>query len=160
MKRISLTFILILAGSLAFAQPAPKPDGPGPKMDCGRHPMMSKLDNAQREALMDARKEHQKAVIPLQADLKVARIEYRDLIASGADRKQIDRKQDDIAAIQAKLAKEKTDHLLKVRSIVGEENFKMMQMAAGKNMKMSCGGAADCKAPGKKGKRGRHWFRK
>ena len=155
MKKLSVFAIILAMTTLSFAQ-AGAGRGMGQNYGSGNAVGMGQgqggvvfqsLDDAQKSALGDARSAHDKDVIPLRADMKVARIEYHELIADGADRKKIDKKQSEISSLQTKLGKLRTDHLLKVRDIVGEDNFKNMHagnrgMRGGRNM-----GPGDCGQP-------------
>jgi len=142
MKKLTLlavTTLLTLALSLS-AQPGPGAPGPGQGMQGPGGCMKAlNLDDAQQKALMESRNDHRKTMIPMQADMKVARMELQELIAKGEDRKKIDKQQDAINDLHAKIAKAKNDHLLKVREIVGEDNFMKMHAGMGHGMKKGRG---------------------
>lgn len=146
MKKMTLlAMIMIFAGSV-YAQPGPCKDGKGPRGDMkGKGAMIfDSLDEAQQEALHKEKLSHEKTVIPLRAEMKVARMEYGEMITKGENRKKIDKKSEEIAKIREKLDTERTDHLLKVREIVGEDNFKKMHAKmGGRHAK----GMGDCGGP-------------
>ena len=130
-KLITITMVLMLAGFM-FAQPRMGQNRPqmaqNENAQFGYGYRYSNLDltDQQTSQLQELRNEHNKAMIPLRADLKVKRIELKELIADGKSKKSIDAKQNSILKIQSKMANIKTDHLIKVRNIVGEDNFKKM----------------------------------
>ncbi|MEA3499898.1 MAG: periplasmic heavy metal sensor [Candidatus Marinimicrobia bacterium] len=125
-KLITIALALMLVTSV-FAQPRMGQNQS--RMDQDR-PMMRQnmldLSDAQMNQLQELKSEHQKDMIPLRADLKVKRIELKELIADGKSKKSIDAKQNSIIKVQSKIADLRIDHLIKVRETVGEENFKKM----------------------------------
>jgi Spy/CpxP family protein refolding chaperone len=128
-KLITITMVLMLAGFM-FAQPRMGQNRPqmaqNEKAQFGRGCSNLDLTDQQTSQLQELRGEHNKAMIPLRADLKVKKIELKELIADGKSKKSIDAKQNSISKIQFKMANVRTDHLIKVRNIVGEDNFKKM----------------------------------
>ncbi len=128
-KLITITMVLMLAGFM-FAQPRMGQNRPqmaqNENAQFGRGYSNLDLTDQQTSQLQELRNEHNKAMIPLRADLKVKRIELKELIADGKSKKSIDAKQNSILKVQSKMANIKTDHLIKVRNIVGEDNFKKM----------------------------------
>lgn len=127
MKRTLILMVgsLVLAGAvMAQDAPAPQPDNEN-SMDVQR-PAMPVLTNDQQKALEKTRSDHAKEMIPVRAQLKVLRIEMKELIAGGESAKGIAKKQDEINKFQAKIAEARNNHIVKVRDIVGIENFKWM----------------------------------
>jgi Spy/CpxP family protein refolding chaperone len=128
-KLITITMVLMLAGFM-FAQPRMGQNRPqmaqNENAQFGRGYSNLDLTDQQESQLQELRGEHNKAMIPLRADLKVKRIELKELIADGKSKKSIDAKQNSILEVQSKMANMRTDHLIKVRNIVGEDNFKKM----------------------------------
>lgn len=143
MKRsmISLVAILFLAiltvAPLTAQEPAPMaPDqdedlfeGPGPGMGPGQG-MFKQLDlsTEQIEKLRDMRTSHQKEMIPLRAELKVARIELRELVRAGDNTSAIDAKIDQIGKLQTQLEKKRVQNQLQMRSILTPEQRQKMEM--------------------------------
>ncbi len=131
-KLITITMVLMLAGFM-FAQP--RMGRSQTRMDQDR-PMMGQnvgnrleqldLSEVQMSQLQELRNEYQKDMIQLRADLKVNRIELKELIADGKTRKSIDAKQNSVTKVQSKMADLRIDHQIKVRKVVGEENYKKM----------------------------------
>ena len=134
MKKLTVIALVVMMSTMTFAQRGQglrNGDGSGMGMRAGTGmnfggEVYTSLTDTQKEALRAARLAHEKVTIPLQAEMNVARIEYHEMIANAGNRKNIDKKQAKIASIQNTLAKERTDHLLNVRKIVGEDNFKIM----------------------------------
>ncbi len=131
-KLITITMVLMLAGFM-FAQPRmgksqTKNDKCRPMMgqNAGNRLEQLGLTEVQMSQLQELRNEHQKDMITLRADLKVNRIELKELIADGKTRKSIDAKQNSIAKVQSKMADLRIDHQIKVRKVVGEEIYKKM----------------------------------
>ncbi|MEA1986651.1 MAG: periplasmic heavy metal sensor [Candidatus Marinimicrobia bacterium] len=125
-KLLTIALALMLVTSV-FAQP--RMGQKQPRMDNDR-PMMTRntldLSDAQMSQLQELRADQQKSMIPLTADLKVKRIELKELIADGKSTKLIDSKQKSILLTQSKIANLRTNHLIKIRKVVGEDNFKKM----------------------------------
>jgi len=128
-KLITITMVLMLAGFM-FAQPRMGQNrlqtAQNESAQFGRGCSNLDLTDQQTSQLQKLRSEHNKAMIPLRADLKVKRIELRELIVDGKSKKSIDAKQNSITKVQSKMANVRTNHLIKVRNIVGEDNFKKM----------------------------------
>ena len=80
--------------------------------------------------------EHQKALVPLQADLKTKRLELRQLMLEKADQKQLDAKIDELAKVGADIQKKCLAHRNAVGSLLTDEQKKALEQKCGG---MSCG---------------------
>jgi len=81
------------------------------------------LTEEQQSQLAEAQKAHARAMIQLQADVKVARLDLQQLIKEGAAQSEIDQQVETVASAQEALLKAVTNHQVKVREILGEEKF-------------------------------------
>jgi Spy/CpxP family protein refolding chaperone len=155
MKKLTILMITLFTVSIVWAQGMGTSKGMGPgKMGQGMA-MQERLNltDEQKSQLQNLRLTHQKEVIPYHSDLKIKMIELREMIAKGESEKNLLKKNNEINEIKTKLSDLRLKHQLKVRAIVGEENFKLMGMGRGLHgggMKDGCMG--DPKHHGKPGK--------
>ena len=80
--------------------------------------------------------EHQKALVPLQADLKTKRLELHQLMLEKADQKQLDAKIDELAKVGADIQKKCLAHRNAVGSLLTDEQKKALEQKCGG---MGCG---------------------
>lgn len=109
-----------------FAQRGPNADGSGPGW--GRFagsreeiPEELRLTDEQREQMRNLRTQHQKEMIPLRADLKVLRVELRELMATGANESALNSKIDQIGKLRTEIQKKRMAHHLAMRNVLTEE---------------------------------------
>ena len=125
-KLITIMMVLMLTGFM-FAQPRM---GQNQLSMNQNRPMTTQnildLTDSQMSQLQELRTEYQKDMIPLRADVRVKRIEVKELIANGKSKKSIDAKENLILKTQSKMADLRINHQIAVRKIVGEENYKKM----------------------------------
>ena len=144
MKNLMKILPMILIATFMMAQPR------GKMMNNDRPGMQNKqaamdLSDEQMKSLQDLRLDHEKAVITLRADKRLMNLELRELIAKGASKKDIDKKQTNINKTHAQLMSIKNAHLVKVRAVVGEDNFLMMRNHFGRgNDHGKKGGCSGC----------------
>ncbi|MCF7832829.1 MAG: hypothetical protein K9N05_04545 [Candidatus Marinimicrobia bacterium] len=126
-KPITIALALLLVASMAFAgmNEKGKPMQMQGKMN-GENCQL--LTDDQRSKVGDAKRDFEKKAIPLRADVKVLMIEIDEMITDGKTAKEISSKLDKLNAVKAELATNKLDHQVEVRKIVGEENYRKMQM--------------------------------
>lgn len=125
--------ITLFTVSIVWAQGMSTSKGMGPgKMGQGMA-MQERLNltDEQVTQLQDLRLVHQKEVIPYHSNLKIKRLELREMIAKGESEKALLKKNEEINEIKSKLSELRLKHQLKVREIVGEENFKLMGIGRG-----------------------------
>lgn len=80
------------------------------------------LTQEQKEKIRDTRLDFQKQNIKLKADLKIARLELRSLMADEeADKAKIYQKIEEISALRTELAKNRVDQKMAVRDILTKE---------------------------------------
>ncbi len=94
-----------------------------------RHNMiMSQLDlsEQQREQMKEEHTEQQKKLIQLRADLQIAQLELKTLIADGASESAVNRQVNQVADAQKNMLQTKSLHQLWVREILGAEKFEQM----------------------------------
>lgn len=109
-----------------------------------RQHMAEQLDltDAQKDQIRDLRTKHQKEMIQRQADVKVARLELRELIRDAADRATINSKVEQIGDMQTEIKKAHVGHRLDVRDLLTpeqREKFDDMPMM-GHGMRGGCDG--------------------
>lgn len=145
MKRKSLTIVLSLLLVAAIAIAAPNGKGYKQNNDGPRKAQREcLLTDDERDAVQDAKRDYEKVVIPMRADVKVLMMDIQDMVTAGKSAKEIAPKLDKLNALKADMASERLDHQIEVRKIVGEEKYEKMGMAR-KHM-----------AQGRKGKAGKH----
>lgn len=140
-KPILLALSLLLATGIAFAgnnEKGRKMDNDGPRKEqCERL-----LTEDERDQIQDAKRDFEKVMIPMRADVKVLMMDIQDMVIAGKSSKEIAPVLDKLNAVKAKMASERLDHQVAVRKIVGEEKYKKMGMArehAAKRMKDQAG---------------------
>lgn len=143
-----LVSLFLMMPVFAFAQM-----GQGPMHD----QKMKALDltEEQQTQLQDQRLDHQKKMVQLRANVKVAEIDYKQALNAGASDKEVNSKLDALTKAKNKMAEERNSHLLAVRKIVGNEKFAEFHKRVGKMHKMGeCGNCDHHSGPGHmKGKR-------
>lgn len=109
-----LTLSLALLFSGAFAQ--------APEKQEKRVKAKIELTQEQKEKMRDTRLNFQKQNIRLKADLKIAGLELRSLMADEeADKAKIYQKIEEISALRTKLAKSRVDQKMAIRDILTKE---------------------------------------
>ncbi len=137
MKRLLTSLIAVLFVGTLIAVPlfAQAPDNQtedpqeqpmfGPGQGHGQRMMDGlNLTTEQKEKLHDAKIAHQKEMIPLRADLKVAEIELREMIRSNESKSAIEAKVDAIGKLRTQIEKKRIDQQLMMRSILTAEQLK------------------------------------
>jgi len=132
MKRqiILITVLAVFMFSLAtvYAQ------GSGQRMRMQADDDFPKLTAEQKDQMADLRSEHQKAMIPMRADLKVKQIELRDMLRNDASQAELERKLDDIGRLKTQISKMRLDHRLKMRAILTDEQREFFDSHRGMGM--------------------------
>jgi Spy/CpxP family protein refolding chaperone len=160
----------------AFAQDddqtAPEPQqafcqgmGPGHGMGHGKGmgpgggfgPQMAEqleLTDAQKDQMDDMRAAHQKQMIRQRADLKIARLELRELIRGDADRATINSKIDQIGKLETDLEKARVSHRLDMRDILTpeqREKLEDLRPMMGRGLRGDCDGSGPRAPRGSRG---------
>ena len=110
---------------------------------------MEKLDltDQQQEQLKTEMMNHRKQMITQKAEVQVAKLEYFEALNGGASDKEVRNKMEALNSAKNELAAARTEHQLRVREIVGAENFAMFH-------RQMCGfqgkGMRECGHPGMK----------
>jgi len=110
------------------------------------------LTSDQIKQIDDARFEMKKELIPLQADLKLAKLELHEMIRSEASTDVIDKKIDELGAIESKIQKIKIRQKLQFRDALTDEQKKKLETMPGCGLGMGRGHGSCC------GGRGGHGF--
>lgn len=127
-KPITLALSLLLVASIAFAgniEKGNKRDKDGSKNEKRE----CLLTEDERDQVQDAKRDFEKVIIPMRADVKVLMMDIEDMVVAGKSAKEIAPKLDKLNAIKANMAAERLDRQIKVRKIVGEEKYEKMGMA-------------------------------
>ena len=130
-KPITIALALLLMAGMAFAGMNEKGK---PMQMQGKMQGQMKGENCQlltddqRSKVGDAKRDFEKKAIPLRADVKVLMIEINEMITDGKSAKDISGKLDKLNSVKAELATGKLEHQVEVRKIVGEDNYRKMQM--------------------------------
>ena len=95
--------------------------------------------------------EHQKALVLLQADMKIKRLELRQLMLEKADQKKLEAKIDELAEVGADIQKKHLAHRTEVGRLLTDEQKKAfdqkcggMICGAGMGHGAGCGGGGGC----------------
>ena len=97
----------------------------------------------QRGQMADLRADHQKAMIPLKADLRLKQLELKEMMRKDASQSMINSKLDEIGAIKTQISKMRVDHRLKTRALMTDEQreyFEEHRGMMGRHFKDGCGG--------------------
>jgi Spy/CpxP family protein refolding chaperone len=127
--------------SLALAQGGPGPadrsdegwsDHDGPHGDRGGPPAdaFERLDltDAQRGKLAEVRDKHRRAAVPIEGDLKLARMDLEKLMRSEKpDANAVSRQVDKISNLRAQLMKNRLTGLIEARTVLTPEQQKKLQ---------------------------------
>lgn len=81
------------------------------------------LSDQQKDQLETARQAFMKQMIQGQADLRVARLDLNNLIKGDGSDAQVNQQVQKVIQAQGALLEARTDHLLQVRKILGDELF-------------------------------------
>lgn len=151
MKKIfTLAMVLLMAAGLAWAQcPAQgqgKGDGPrrgdmhggmknGGNQDMGRgqwweNPEVVQnlgLSAEQVQKIDQMALKYRKEMVKLQADMKIARMEYQDVVEKNASDNEIRKKSGELKVLMNKQHDAKTDHMLEVRKVLTAEQQKKLK---------------------------------
>jgi len=152
-KTLTLATILLVAAGAALAQ-CPmgqgKDDGPkgGPMMEQGgmkggdnqgmgmgrgqwwENPEIAKnlgLTAEQTEKIDQLALKHNKDMVKLQADMKIAMMEYHDILEGNATDGEIRKKSGEMKSLMNKLHDAKTEHMLEVRKVLTAEQQKKLK---------------------------------
>ena len=152
-KTLTLATILLMAAGLAWAQcPTGQGKGDGPKggammehggmmdggnqgMGMGRgqwweNPEVVKnlgLTAEQTEKIDQIALKHRKEMVKLQADMKIAHMEYQDIMEGNATDGEIRKKSGEMKSLMNKLHDAKTEHMLEVRKVLTAEQQKKLK---------------------------------
>ncbi|MBL7067103.1 MAG: Spy/CpxP family protein refolding chaperone [Candidatus Marinimicrobia bacterium] len=146
MKCLTTVIILLAIPALVIA---------GPKRVVKKHMMTGKhmemaeklnLNDEQKEQMHQLRVKHQKAIIPITADLKLARLELEELISSDGSSKKIDAAIGKINDLKGKFLELRVKHRIAMRNILTDDQKAMI-----KYQKAGCP-----RGPGKKGSKMGH----
>lgn len=126
-KPILIALSLLLVTGIAFAgnyEKGRKMENGGPRNEqCERL-----LSDTERDQVQDAKRNFEKVMIPMRADVKVLMMDIQDMVTAGKSSKEIAPVLDKLNAVKAKMASERLDHQVSIRKIVGEEKYKKMSM--------------------------------
>jgi Spy/CpxP family protein refolding chaperone len=130
MKRHLMFFtilaLLVFGFATVYAQPGTGMKARG--MDRDSFPALSKDQIQQMDQL---RFEHQKAMIPLRSDLKLQRVELRNMIENNTSQADLNAKLDQIGQLRTKISKERIDHMLKMKNVLTDEQREFIKSHRG-----------------------------
>lgn len=126
MKRMNPIILMLTIPAILLA-------GPRNKMEKPRHPgmemkMIEQLDLSDEQAaeIHDMRIAHQKEIVPLKADLKLAQIELDELIQTGDPSKKLDAAIKKVNTLEGKLNELQIRHRVAVNNVLTDEQRAMM----------------------------------
>lgn len=119
MRTMRTALVSLLACGWALgalgAPPARQPEGPGEKTGAG-------LSRAERDTLRKLAFEHEREMIPLRADARLARLELRRLLSEPKpDEAAVMKAAEAVAQAELAVEKSRLKHLLRVREVLGPE---------------------------------------
>jgi len=128
MKRSIIALLIVSLPVLIFAQPKEMmpPGGKGMEKSMKSCQCLN-LSEAQKEQLHQLRLDHQKKVIPLQADLKLAQLELDELVNTGADVKKVDAAIKKVNSVKGQLFEAQVKHRLTFRNMLTDEQRKILR---------------------------------
>gem|GEM_PF-1133155 len=123
-----VTVFFLLASASAYAQRGmgqgrqfqEKPEHGMQGMQKGMHECLE-LTADQIKQVEEFKFEMKKKLIPLQADLKMAKLELQEMMSGDASADALDKKIDEISAIKAEIQKIRIRHRLQFRDILTDE---------------------------------------
>ncbi len=134
MKNAMLLFMLLLAGTVMYAQPPRGKPVPGTRMMSPAAPrramMQEKLNitDEQKDQMKQLRLDMMKEMLPLRNEMGVLKAEYRQLMgAEKTDEKSLNANIDKQTALMNKMKKARSQYAMKMRSILTEEQWLMIQ---------------------------------
>ncbi len=168
-KTFILAITLLMAAGLALAQcPMGQGKGDGPKggammeqggmKDCGNpgmgmgrgqwweNPEIAKnlgLSAEQTEKIDQLSLKHRKEMVKLEAEMKIARMEYQDIMEGNATDSEIRKKSGEMKALMNKLHDAKTEHLLELRKVLTADQQKKLK-AEHRGMRRQMKNNPDC----------------
>jgi len=150
--KLSKSAVILLALVFAFPLLAQKENPKSCQKDCA----IPNLTSEQTAKVQKLEIEHQKAMLLLQADLKVKRLDLCQLMREGADQKKLEAKIDEIAKAGADVQKKCLVYRSDILRLLTDEQKKAMtqkcmEMAGGCGMRANSGCRDDksCKSPKK-----------
>jgi Spy/CpxP family protein refolding chaperone len=134
MKRSIIALLMVALPVLILAQPKEMMTPAAERMD---KPMKFcqklNLTDAQKEQLHQLQLDHQKKVIPLQADLKLARLDLDELINTDADAKKIDAAIKKVNEVKGQLFELRIKHQVAFRNILTDEQRNILKKCESEN---------------------------
>ena len=147
MRLTKSTLTALVGLALVFTLPllAQKADPGACEKACG----IPNLTPEQAAKIEKVKIEHQKALLLLQADLKIKRLELRQLMIEKADQKKLEAKIDELAKVGADMQKKCLAHRNEVRGLLTDEQKKAFdQKCAGMGCGAGMGHGARCGSGG------------
>jgi Spy/CpxP family protein refolding chaperone len=145
-KTMTAMMVLFLTGTMAFSQPPAGKAMKGMPQQAPQKAMMQKmldLTPEQMEQMKQMRLEMTKEMLPLRNDMAILKAEYRKLItAEKPSQKEINANIDKQTALINKMKKVRASHMLKMRDILTEEQWLMIQSHRGMQGKGAMRGGA------------------
>ncbi len=145
-KTMITMMVLFLTGTMAFSQPPAGKAMKGMPQRAPQKAMMQKmldLTPEQMEQMKQMRLEMTKEMLPLRNDMAILKAEYRKLItAEKPSQKEINANIDKQTALINKMKKVRASHMLKMRDILTEEQWLMIQSHRSMKGKGAMRGAA------------------
>jgi Spy/CpxP family protein refolding chaperone len=109
-----------------FAQQGPMGDRQGARMSRFAQlrdeiPEELRISDEQRDQMRNLRTRHQKEMIPIRADLRVLRVELRELVSNGANLSALNSKIDQIGKLRTEIEKKSMAQRLAMRDVFTDE---------------------------------------
>jgi Spy/CpxP family protein refolding chaperone len=126
---ITVLTIFVLSLSTVYAQSHGKGMGRAHGMGMGimADEDFPELTNEQRDQMADLKIAHQKAMIPVRADLKMLRIEMKELMRDEASQSKMNRKIEEIGALKTEIKKMQLDHRLKMKDVFTDDQIEYLK---------------------------------
>lgn len=128
--------VLIGLAFILFFPLLAQTSGPEP---CGKACGIPDLTPEQTSKIQRLKLEFQKALLPLQTDLKTKRLEFRMLMMDQADQKKLEAKIDEIAKVSADIQKKSLVHRNEIRNLLTDVQKKFFdQKCSGMDCAAGC----------------------
>ena len=128
-KAVLIAIMVLIAAPVIFAQP----------MDMGRMGDKLRLSDQQIEQMQNLKMQNAKNMIKPQGDLKLAKIELKELLMKPkVDEQVVLNKVDQISSIKGDIAKIRMQHMLAARKILNDEQlaqWRKMRHGMGRGMR-------------------------
>jgi Spy/CpxP family protein refolding chaperone len=118
----SVIAFLILGMVTVYAQ------GPGQRFrGWDEDDKFPELTSEQKDRMATLRADHMKTMIPKRAEMKLLRVEYREMMRNDASQSRLESKLDEIGTLRIEIQKIRLDHRLKMKAVLTDEQIQFLK---------------------------------